>query len=311
VEAYDNPAGRLHKLLQRLNERPGNEAVQAVWAMVLGVQEANVPLHIAGLLQLVDDIQAAVDRAGTTAVNDSIARFRSHWLRAMFPHDYAFNAPVGNVRPGPEALEPLPGIAAYLHALAPDGRVPNNDQRAKLTDLVLDVIGEVEAADQDAVPADVKRLLVTRLMQMRNAIDTVAVGGPEAVRVAAEALAGALATQDRSGWRKLAHRIAATAGISWFMFTAPNIADQSFNTWNQLAGGALHAFVSEFAPRQVPQLPAPAQPALASGANADHAPATGAHDGQPDHERGVDHEPDSDLDEPPQPSQSAEDQPPR
>jgi hypothetical protein len=303
VEAYDNPAGRLHELLLRLNELPGDQAAQAAWASVLGVQAADVPLHMGGLLQLADDIQAAVDRAGTTAYNDSIARFRSHWLRAIFPHDQAFNAQVANIRPGPEALEPLLGIAAYLHALAPDGRVPNDEQRTKLRDLILDVIGEVQAADEDAVPGDVKRLLVTRLMQMRNAIDIVAVGGPEAVRHAAEALVGTLATQDRAAWRKLANRIAATAGISWFMFTAPTVAEQSFSTWNQLSGGALRALVSEFEPREVLQLPAPAQPALPSGANGDQAPATDGHDGQPDHDR--------DLDEPPQSGQSAEDQPPR
>jgi hypothetical protein len=287
VEAYDNPAGRLHELLQHLNGLAGNLSVQTAWADVLGVEESNVPMHIGGLLQLVDDIQAAVDRAGTTAYNANIERYRSQWLRAMFPHDYAFDSQIGNIRPIPEALEVLPGIAAYLHTVAPDGRIPNDDQRAKLSKLVLDVIGEVQAAHDDAVPGDLKRLLVARLMQMRNAIDTVAVGGPDAVRIAAETLAGALSTHERGPWRTLANRVAATAGIAWFIFTAPNAAEQSFSTWNHLAGGDLHALVSDFAPREVPQLPAPARPSLPSRTTGDSPPAANvAHN--PDQEAHVD-----------------------
>lgn len=265
METLDNPAGRLHDVLRRLNSQDGTIPLRRAWAGVLGVPEADVPAHLGPVLQLVTDIPRTLADAGVSSFDAVIARFSAHWVRPIFPGDYAFNSPLSGVKVGAEALEPLSGISAYLHAVAPDGLVPDPDVRTRLRDRILEVIDEVRAADEGEIPTEVKRLVVKRLAQMLTAVETVAVGGPEAVRSAAEAVAGALATHERGRWRDVAHRVAAVAGVSWFIFTAPGVADNSFEPWNHLAGGALHSLVSEFAPSRVPSLPPPAQTALPSG----------------------------------------------
>lgn len=117
MESCDNPAGRLHELLRRLSEVNPDVSLLTAWAQVLGVAEADVPLRLGGVGQLVADVQEAVDKAGAEAFVATVSRYRDNWANAIFPRDHAFAAAVRNVWPDTVALEALAVVATHLHEI--------------------------------------------------------------------------------------------------------------------------------------------------------------------------------------------------
>lgn len=80
---YDNPAGRLHDLLVRLTEQPGNGTLLNAWATVLDVAAEDIAVHLGKVADLVRETQEAVNNAGEGALLPMVGRFRDSWVQPI------------------------------------------------------------------------------------------------------------------------------------------------------------------------------------------------------------------------------------
>ena len=253
----DNPAGRLHALLTALNERPDGESLRRAWAVVLSVEEADVQLPLAEIRKLAGAVQAAAVQPGRRAQAAHVNRYHAQWENAIFPLDQAFSAGVGNVKPAEVALEALASVAEYLHELAPEGEVPDDDRLSDLVSGLQELINEVK--DSDELPPVIKQVIAARLAGVRQAIDHIAIGGPDAVRLATEAVAGAITVRDTSAWRSnIGHKIATGLSVIWFAFGFPAAVQDALPAWGNVIRGEIMPPAAQIAtPHQVepPALP--------------------------------------------------------
>lgn len=239
--SYDNPAGRLHALLEALSGVAGSTPTGTAWSQVLDVPTSEGPLQLAAVGQLVGDVEQAVETAGATAFSATVSRYRDEWLNAVFPSDQGLSGGIGNVMPSAVALEALAGIATHLHTVAPEGKVPEIEELEELKQRVQDTLHTVEQAAD--LPDAVKELIVARLSGVLQAITHVAVGGPHAVRFATEALVGAIVAEEPA--RTAASRsstvkqVLATLGVVWVAFSAGPTVQNSIEAWGELFRGEL------------------------------------------------------------------------
>jgi hypothetical protein len=232
---YDNPAGRLHALLIQIEKQDPNASILSAWSKVLGVAKQDVVLHIGEVADLVRQIQEAVNEIGEDFLTAPVARYRADWAKPIFAPEHPFNAALQKVRPGGGSLESLHSVAAHLHTLAPEGKVPDADERDDLQEKVRDLVDAIREADD--LPDDVKHAVVERLLDVDRAITHIKVGGPEAVSRALEAVMGTMA---RTAANPMTARSAsiqklwATLAVIWVSFNAgPKIQD-SIEAWSTI-----------------------------------------------------------------------------
>jgi hypothetical protein len=224
----NNPAGRLYGLLGRLRALD-DVSISAAWAGILDVPEDGVRERLGDVARLVYGIDAAVE--GRERIEAPVNRYRTQWIEAAFPLHHNFDEPVGNIRPSEEAHEALGFVAEHLAGVAPDGKIPPEEERNELLESLHAFLAEVEADEE--LPPDILHLIVQRLSAVEVAIRHIEVGGPEAVRLATEALIGASATS-MSRAAKAAKKALALAGVVWFAFNAGPTAQNSISGWGEI-----------------------------------------------------------------------------
>jgi hypothetical protein len=234
VSYYDNPAGRLHDLLTRLAEQNRKDSVLNGWAAVLGVDPGDVVMRLGRVAELVRQTQEEVDRAGEDALPGPVQRYRDSWARPIFPRDQAFDHPLGNVLPGADALEVLALVSAQLHAVAPEGPMPDENELEEMKLQLRSVIDAVQEAKE--ISADMKDLLIARLRGVEEAIEHLDVGGPSAIRHATEAVMGSLALEgDTRLWQSPTFKkVCAVLFIVWNGFTAGPEIQNSIDAWGDM-----------------------------------------------------------------------------
>jgi hypothetical protein len=236
VADYLNPAGRLHELLTRFGAEP-DLSVQDAWAEVLGVAKADVALYLGDVASLLRDVRDAAAETG----NDAFAPMPQHLAtlsRSVFPVDIRFNQVASNVAPDPTAMQMLKALSAYLEKTAPEGKIPEpvevEELRASFGDLLDDV------ADAE-LPPEIRRALRHRLSDIITALDHLNVGGPDAVRRAAEALAisAVLYEQDAGGDSDLFTKLRSKAKNAWVAFTVVTTLTSAVLMFDQIIGADL------------------------------------------------------------------------
>lgn len=255
----DNPAGRLLRLLTAFSEGQSNDRIDARWASVLGVERADVAMHLGPIAGLVPDLHRAVE--GKPGQLSQVELHSAEWLKPIIPPSTPLNGKLSSVLPKPPAMAALAGVAEYLHDLAPEGRVPSQsqitDQRDRLSDLIDSMLEE-----DDDLPQDLQQEIVGRLHDIALALDHLAVGGPRAVRRASEALFGVAAISDPESRKKQRVRAALSlAGALWFMFTLPGEARQALEGWSEMTEDPLAPELVAEVKRCAPEL-APTRLAL-------------------------------------------------
>lgn len=188
VPYYDNPAGRLHQLLRELSEQNPDAPLIGAWSHVLGVPPDDVILHIGGVADLVRQIQEAVDGVGAEYLRAPVSRYRKTWASPIFPRDHMPKQPLKPVLPSSESLEALELVSAQLHMVLPEGVVPDGEELDRLREQLQELAASVRQADD--LPDDVKQAIIARLLDVEKAIQHVHVGGPDAVRLATDAVMG-------------------------------------------------------------------------------------------------------------------------
>jgi hypothetical protein len=192
VAPYDNPAGRLYELLAEFTRAVrapnANLSVERAWSAVLDVPVERLVDELSDVASLVKSTREAADETGRRALQNQVKRYEPDWATAIFPRQLAWNQTALPVALSEQALEALDAVADSLSTLAPEGRIPEPDALSQLAEDVQAVIASVQATERMAV--EVKELLVDRLSDVSKAIRHVAVGGPNAVHLAANALLG-------------------------------------------------------------------------------------------------------------------------
>lgn len=232
---YDNPAGRLHELLRKLSEQSLQNGLGVSWARVLGVPANEVQLHIGAVADLVRQIEDAVDRLDDDDLRAPVVRLRDTWMRAIVPMEQAFKSKLGTVCPPPEALESLALVSKQLHLVASEGEVPEQDILDQLRERLHSLIGDLRESTD--LSDDLKQAIVSRLMDVAKAIEHVHVGGPDAVRLATEAVLGTVMfSPDRAhaGGTSSFKKVCATLGAVWFAFTAAPVIQDSIEAVSTL-----------------------------------------------------------------------------
>ncbi len=233
MACHDNPAGRLHDLLVRLRESPGSNSVISAWEDLLGVQQSEVVVHLGPVADLVRQIQNAADESGDRALLDPVERYRTVWARPIIPVDQAFDARLDRVLPDGAAMEALNTVSALLHATAPEGVIPREDELAARKEDLRNLIDEVEVAKE--IPSEVKHLLIDRLRDIEEAIEHLSVGGPGAVKRAMEAALGSLLTTPQTSQAAAksptVRKMVTTLWAIWAIFSAGQPVHQSIEGW--------------------------------------------------------------------------------
>jgi len=230
---YDNPAGRLHDLLIRLAEQPGNGTLFNAWAKVLDVGAKDIAVHLGKIADLVRQTQDAVDNAGEAALLPMVGRFRDSWVQPIFPRDHAFSDRLDKVLPDQNSLDTLGVVSAHLHAIAPEGVVPGESELELRKGELRSLIDEVGAATD--IPDEVKHLLIARLRGVEEAIEHLDVGGPGAIQLAMEAAMGSVFTTPEAG-RAAAKsptvkKMVTTLWAIWAVFSAGQPVHNSIDGW--------------------------------------------------------------------------------
>lgn len=227
-----------------------NASLVDAWAVVLAVEPDEVSLHLGEVGQLVAGVRVAVAELGEGAFASMVARYREAWANPIFPGSHSFSSAVHKVRPDSAALEALGAIAVHLHSVAPEGLVPAEAELGQLKDDVTSLLEDINLSSD--LPDSVKHLLVVRLTGISRAMDHVGIGGPNAVRLATEALIGAirigaidLREPEGASASKTKHRVIAVLAAIWMAFAAGPEIQTSLNAWNGLIHGELSSGSSE------------------------------------------------------------------
>lgn len=231
---YDNPAGRLHDVLTRLSAQKKQDSIIDGWAAVFDVAVDEVVLRLGGVANLVRELEEEVERLGVAPLPDLVSQYQRDWALPILPQSRAFNTPLGEVLPNPEALVGLAAVSALLTRDAPQGLVPEEEELEKIKGQVRATADAVQ--DAEDITAEMKSLLLQRLRGVEEAINQLDIGGPGAIRHATEALMGAAALEGTPGfWNtQTAKKVLAVAGIIWAGFSSGQEVQKNLNAWGEM-----------------------------------------------------------------------------
>jgi hypothetical protein len=236
---YDNPAGRLHSLLNQFSvtSQQGLPIIRS-WSIVLGFDdEETTLLELARAAGLIPELRRQLISGGFTSQLTLFKLYEQHLLRAILsPGLDLLTTDARNVQLTNESLVALDAISSFLSTVAPEGTVPDEEARGSLTAQIHELMEEINN-DRD-LPPSVSQLLRERLNDVAWAIGHVRIGGPAAVQQATERLAGAVTLQVRhtGATKGLVTRSWRLAGIIWVAFTVMGPAvDNALESWGNVA----------------------------------------------------------------------------
>jgi hypothetical protein len=248
-------------LLAQLQELPDSTPIVEAWATVLGVPSEDVSRHMSDVARLVWELDRVLSVPGRERVAAPIARYKPQLLEAAFPLSHGFDTQLVGIKPSAEAYDSLGLVAEYLATAASEGEIPSEEERKNLLDKLQEVIDDVLASDE--VPADVSGLILDRLRSVRDALESLRIGGPGAVRLATEALMGAAVAasvpDERTRNSNVIRRVMTVAAAVYVVFTAGPAVQQSIEAWPQVVQ-ELVAGTQQTPPADQPE-PPPGQPA--------------------------------------------------
>lgn len=187
----DNPAGRLHALLDDLRAKQQQQAASAGWADVLGVpQGAPLAYALAAVMQLPDDAEAQIQRVAGRYAADFLGWRPSvdRTLAATFTSAGAALNQVTQQYDG-EALARLEACSLELHRHAQEKSV-DADRLAEVRQKVEGLLSEIIEVD-DLSPM-LRGLLAHHLHSMMTAIDMYKIRGARGIEDALNQIVGGL-----------------------------------------------------------------------------------------------------------------------
>lgn len=228
-----NPAGRLYALLQRFEqEKQEGGSGEEVWARTLLVPQSEVFERLGEVLKLIREVRLAAlgtERPAFADIPSDLDVLR----RAIAPSNTRFTASADAFQVDPTAMRMLASLSAFLEDSRPDGIIPSGSELADLCEQ-LDELRE--ALLRSPLPAEVKRALLERVRQMLEALESIDIGGPDAVRAAAEALAAATIVRepDVPKQRDLMRRLRRVAAAAFVAVSIPGDVEGGLSMGDRL-----------------------------------------------------------------------------
>ena len=208
--------------------------IAAAWAEVLGVPYEDVVLHLGS----VGTLMAETRRAARETGSEHFATMDGHLTalaECIFPQRIPFSEPVQVLRPEPNAMQMLGTLSYALQLESREGQIPAADELEELRDNAAALVADLASAH---IPPEIRRVLVDRMNELLEAIEHLKVGGPNAVRKAAEALAISAilydGDYDSADTGVLFQRIKKTAKTAWVAFTVTTQLATAVLTWERI-----------------------------------------------------------------------------
>lgn len=208
------------------------------WSYALDVEPGEVRNYLGRLAALVEKTKQAASETGQ-ATFEEIPQQLDSVAETIFPTRLAWGgAAASGVAPDPLLMQALDMLSRYLHQNSPEASLPDDRQVDALKDEVTDLIRSV--TDANLAP-EIKRPLLQRLAEVLEAIEHLNVGGPESVRLAAEALAASATIYEAaaSGDPTTFARIRSFAAKAWVVFAAGSVIGNAAVGWETLVQGHL------------------------------------------------------------------------
>jgi hypothetical protein len=229
---YDNPAGRLHALLVRLGATERETSLLDAWGAVLKASADEVVGLLADVWALVGMVERAIEATGSEGHTRQVGRVSQEWRTAIFPSGRAFDLPAKDFIPSENAFDVLQATSEILHRDSPEGRALLDGELEDLRERLEGLIDDIKAADD--LPESVKQLIVARLRDVIRAFDHVDIGGPNAVRFATEALAGAIDLGGNSLFTSnIRNRVVSTIVALYTVFGVPATVQTGIPAWEK------------------------------------------------------------------------------
>lgn len=236
----DNPAGRLHEVLQRFGSHRDSQII-AGWNSALGVEPPNVPRALIGVLDLIGDTkQAYADSALPMFPDlperlDAIAEMlfqtanpMTAAVKAILPPDWDF------------VLKDILNLSLYLNLHGAHSKIPDLAEVAELVQATRDLMAAI--TNSDALPPEVQALLIHQLTQVLTTLEQVRIYGPEKVRLDVLAVAAtAYACEPKVAASRPAEKVRSTfdpirkwAGIVLTAVAITGSTGATVLTWEQV-----------------------------------------------------------------------------
>lgn len=240
----DNPAGRLHALLSDFAaDADDQRSILDQWGAVLGSDSLNETLvALAEVAGLIPDVERELHVANDEEQMASFREFSGAWVKwVTFPKFDGTKTPsaarTNLVNRG--ALAALGSISSYLSMISSQGAVPPDENvdalRAQARALLETVVGDA------SLPQEVRRILVDYIHRLLWALDNLRIGGPEAVRAAADRLIGQLHEASEPVRESVWARVGSLVRTAWAMFKMGPQAATALNGWQDIAGEIVKA----------------------------------------------------------------------
>lgn len=228
-------------------------SIAEAWGQVLGVRSEEVYLHLGDVGNLLAETRRAAQDTGSAhwqAMNAHLDTLG----QCVFPLEVAFSNPVEHLRPDGNAMQMLGALSFALQLASREGQIPAADEIEELRSGVRDLLTEVAKAD---IPAEIRRVLLDRLTEVFEALEHLGIGGPNAVRKAAEALAisAILYEEESSNAHSVFQKVKQTAKVTWVAFTVATQVATAVLTWDRVV--ELPALGAGTEQRQLPAGPQP------------------------------------------------------
>lgn len=234
----DNPAGRLAAIIADYNENAAGAMTDVVWREVLACSQADLPLALARVCGVLTDIEKALMVLRDEDLTDAFNHWKGHWAGAIVrPYDAMQTVRASNEDFNPGGLLSLRLMSSHLHSLASEGPTGSDDERNTLREHLEEAIDRI--IEDDSIPADLRRLVHERLLDIQFALDQFRITGPAGVVRATERLAGSIQLESlpvRVRWfqfdtvRTALH----VAGRAWALFKMGSEASTAIEGWSDV-----------------------------------------------------------------------------
>ncbi len=238
----DNPAGRLHYWLGRLQDSMNpSQSIRQAWIHAIGLEGDDYRLRVeigrvAGLIPQLADLLETTDPGHLETFKHNVDAWSMPILLWGRKLDSAIQQEAGNiVQPAPMAA--LYTLAALLSAVAPEGVVPPGEKREELLASLRELEEDVRTAE---IADDLRDLLQMHLVAMKKAIRDVMIGGPLPVRTEGERFVGTCVVHqhqlvdDNGARHPVVNKALTVFGTIYLIFTASPTMVSAINAWQDL-----------------------------------------------------------------------------
>lgn len=235
----DNPAGRLADIMGRFNDvaADGKVRVDAAWLKVLG-DSRPLAVNLAAVAGVLADVAKAVENLDDPDSQELFAHYHPYWAETILQPNQPLNQQLAsNLAFETGGLLSLRQLSSTMHRTMSEGNIGSAEDMADVRTSVSSAIDALRIDNE--LPADLKKVIYARLIDIMFALDQFRFVGPSGVLGSTERLVGALAMRPKAEgkWSERASvkKAVMAAFFAYSVFSAGPDVLQSLQAWDQLS----------------------------------------------------------------------------